>query len=225
MSLHHLTPELENGLEILFTGKSAGQYWKTAFILCDNYTELVAKLFLSTKVAGWSEKKPNGKFKNYHDILVDIETASPITSVPTTLAIVQALHGELKARRQQRNDFFHSANLLKLNVHFLDTLSAFCGLLNYGKLLFDTDWDNAVNGRPTLCNLVLLVQLEHKALTADYSVQHKVDEIFRKWGRIKCKERVPTRGAYLTEFPEDVHRRMVIINGGAKLADDLRQLL
>ncbi len=43
MSLHHLTGELETGLEIFFTGRSAGQYWKTAFILCDNYSELTAK--------------------------------------------------------------------------------------------------------------------------------------------------------------------------------------
>ncbi len=225
MSLQHLMPEIENGLEILFTGKSAGQYWKTAFVLCDNYSELAAKLFLSTKVTGWTDMKASGKFKNYHDILNDVETAAPITVVPTTLAAVQALHVDLKARRQQRNDFFHSANLLKLNVHLLDTLTAFCGLLDYGKFLFGTDWDTAVNGRPALCNLVLLVRVEHKALTADYTVQHKLDEIFRKWGRIKDKATVPMKGAFLTEFPEDVHRRMVIINGGAKLATELQKLL
>lgn len=225
MSLQHFMPEVENGLEILFTGKSAGQYWKTAFILCDNYSELAAKLFLSTKVAGWSDVKAGSKFKNYHDILADVEGAAPITSVAATLASVHDLHIELKARRQQRNDFFHSANLLKLNVHLLDTLKAFCGLLDYGKLLFGADWDNEVNARPSLCNLVLLVRVEHKALTTDYSVQHKLDEIFRKWGRIKDKGTVPVKGAYLTEFPEDVHRRMVIINGGMKLAEELKKLI
>lgn len=228
MSLQHLMPEVENGLEILFTGKSAGQYWKTAFILCDNYSELAAKLFLSTKVPGWSDQKARGAgttFKNYHDILADVEAAASITGVAVTLASVQTLHFELKARRQQRNDFFHSANLLKLNVHFLDTLKAFCGLLDYGRLLFGADWDNEVNARPSLCNLVLLVRVEHKALTADYSVQHKLDEIFRKWGRIKDKVTVPLKGAYLTEFPEDVHRRIVIINGGVKLAMELQKLI
>ena len=71
MSLHHLTGEVETGLEILFTGKSAGQYWKTAFILCDNYSELMAKLFLLSEVPGWLDhippSKPSGypKFKNY----------------------------------------------------------------------------------------------------------------------------------------------------------------
>lgn len=225
MSLQHLMPEIENGLEILFTGKSAGQYWKTAFVLCDNYSELTAKLFLTTKITGWTDTKPNGRFKNYHDILNDVEAAAPVTAVPATLAGVQALHADLKARRQQRNDFFHSANLLRLNVHFLDTLKAFCGLLEYGKFLFGTNWDNAVNSRPALTNLVLLVRIEHKTLTADYSVQHKLDEIFRKWGRIKDKATVPVKGAYLTEFPEDVHRRMVIINGGVRLAAELQRLL
>jgi hypothetical protein len=196
--------------------------------LCDNYSELAAKLFLSTKVPGWSDQKARGAgttFKNYHDILADVEAAASITGVAVTLASVQTLHFELKARRQQRNDFFHSANLLKLNVHFLDTLKAFCGLLDYGRLLFGADWDNEVNARPSLCNLVLLVRVEHKALTADYSVQHKLDEIFRKWGRIKDKVTVPLKGAYLTEFPEDVHRRIVIINGGVKLAMELQKLI
>lgn len=225
MSLRHLMPELENGLEILFTGKSAGQYWKTAFILCDNYSELTAKLFLSMKVPGWSDLKSNGRFKNYHDILADVELAGLITADAATLSAVQTLHVDLKTRRDQRNDFFHSANLLKLNVHFLDTLTAFCGLLEYGKHLFGAEWDDAVNGRPTLCNLALLVRAEHKALTSDYSVQHKIDEIFRKWGRIKAKATVPAKGAYLTEFPEDVHRRMVLINGGVRLADELKNLL
>ena len=98
-------------------------------------------------------------------------------------------------------------------------------MLDYGKLLFGADWDSEVNSRPALCNLVLLVRVEHKALTADYSVQHKLDEIFRKWGRIKDKATVPVKGAYLTEFPEDVHRRMVIINGGVKLAAELQKLI
>ncbi len=225
MSLQYLMPEIENGLEILFTGKSAGQYWKTAFVLCDNYTELTTKLFLSTKTAGWTDLKPNGKFKSYHDILNDIAGSAPVAGNAATLAAVQALQLDLRARRDQRNDFFHSANLLKLNVHLLDTLKAFCGLLDYGNHLFGADWDTAINGRPSLCNLVLLVRVEHKALTADYTVQHKLEDIFRKWGRIKDKATVPTKGAYLTEFPEDVHRRMVIINGGPKLAAELQKLL
>lgn len=225
MSLQYLMPEIENGLEILFTGKTAGQYWKTAFVLCDNYSELTAKLFLSAKVAGWTDKKANGTFKNYHDILSDVLAAPPIASAPATLAAVQALNVELKARRDQRNDFFHSANLLKLNVHFLDTLTAFCGLLDFGKQLFGADWDTATNSRPALQNLVLLVRVEHKALTADYSVQHKLEEISRKWNRIKDKATVPKKGAYPAEFPEDVHRRMVIINGGQKLATELQRLL
>lgn len=229
MNLHYLMPEIENGLEILFTGQTAGQYWKTAFILCDNYSELTAKLYLSTKLTGWTDQKVStgGRttFKNYHDILKDIENAAPIKANPGTLAAIQALHIDLKSRRDQRNDFFHSANLLKLNVHFQDTLQAFCSLLDYGKCLFGSDWDTSINGRPTLNNLSLLVRVEHKAQCLDPSIRPKLNDIFRKWGRIKDKATVPTKGAYLTEFPEDVHRRIIIINGGARLASELQSLL
>lgn len=221
MSLHYLMGELETGLEILFTGRSAGQYWKTAFILCDNYSELTAKLFLSQKMTGWTDQKPNGKFKNYHDILTDIAGCGLFTA--PDLTSVQALHADLKTRRDQRNDFFHSANLLKLNVHFPDTIAAFCGLLDYGRLLFGVDWDAGINGRPVLANLALLVRLEHKALTADPSVTSKVNSIFKEWR--KNKDRVQAKGAFVAEFPEDVHRRMVIINGGTELRNKLQPLL
>lgn len=221
MSLHHLTGELETGLEILFTGRSAGQYWKTAFILCDNYSELTAKLYLSMKVVGWSDKKANGHFKNYHDILTDVEGCGFLLG--PSLAAAQALHVDLHARRGQRNDFFNSANLLRLNIHFADTIAAFCGLLDYGKLLFDAAWDADIAGRPVLANLAILVRLEHKAITVDPSITAKVNAIFRDWR--KNKERVQTKGAFVTEFPEDVHRRMVIINGNIELRNKLQPLL
>jgi hypothetical protein len=221
VSLHYLMGEIETGLEILFTGKTAGQYWKTAFILCDNYTELTVKLFLVTKVTGWTDLKPNGKFKSYHDILKDIEACTLFTA--SDLVGVKTLHVMLKARREQRNDFFHSANLLKLNVHFSDAIAAFCGLLEYGKLLFGTDWESGVNGRPVLCNLAILVRLEHKALTTDPTITSKVNTIFRDWR--KNKQSVQAKGAFVTEFPEDVHRRMVIINGGVELRNKLIALL
>ncbi len=223
MSLHHLTGELETGLEIFFTGRSAGQYWKTAFILCDNYSELTAKLFLSQRVPNWSDKKTNGSFKNYHNILSDVEASAPIAGDAALLAQVQTLHTELKVRRDQRNDFFHSASLLKLNIHLHDTVSAYCGLLDYGRLLFGAAWDADVAGRPVLANLALLVRLEQKAINVDPSVTAKVNAIFRDWR--KNKDRVQTKGAFVTEFPEDVHRRMVIINGNIELRNKLLPLL
>ena len=50
---------------------------------------------------------------------------------------MKALHVNLKARRDQRNDFFHSANLLRLNISFADAIAAFRGSVDYGKLLFE----------------------------------------------------------------------------------------
>jgi hypothetical protein len=44
--LPYLLDEICAGVEIYYTGRTGGQYLKTAFILCDDYTKLAAKLFL-----------------------------------------------------------------------------------------------------------------------------------------------------------------------------------
>ena len=72
-------------------------------------------------------------------------------------------------------------------------------------------------------NLALLIRLEQKAINVDPSLTTKVNAIFRDWR--KNKDRVQTKGAFVTEFPEDVHRRMVIINGNVELRNKLQPLL
>ena len=46
----------------------------------------------------------------------------------------------MKQRRELHNDFFHSAKLLTLSVAHRDCVEAFCDLLDYGELLFQTQW-------------------------------------------------------------------------------------
>lgn len=55
--LPYLIDEICAAVEIYFTGRAGGQYLRTAFILCDNYTELIAKLFLLSDDPKWSEEK------------------------------------------------------------------------------------------------------------------------------------------------------------------------
>lgn len=60
--LTYLMDEVCAGVEIYYTGRAGGQYLKTAFILCDDYTELTSKLFLLMDDANWPDKE-DGRFK------------------------------------------------------------------------------------------------------------------------------------------------------------------
>ena len=51
--LTYLMREIGAGVEIFYSSKSNGQFIKSAFVLCDNYTELLSKLFLIDKNPNW----------------------------------------------------------------------------------------------------------------------------------------------------------------------------
>jgi len=55
MSLRALLRNICTGVEIYFTGRSEDEYLKTAFVLCDDYTELTSKLWLITDNTKWSD--------------------------------------------------------------------------------------------------------------------------------------------------------------------------
>ncbi len=55
MSLRALLRDICTGVEIYYTGRSEDEYLKTAFVLCDDYTELTSKLWLSGNVPNWSD--------------------------------------------------------------------------------------------------------------------------------------------------------------------------
>jgi hypothetical protein len=132
--LRYLLLEVCAGVEIFFTGRSGSVYLKTAFILCDDYTELASKLFLLTDDPKWSDKDKHGRFKKYHTVLNDVRgviSAKRAADLPK----LNTLQAEMKNRRRSRNDFFHSANLLNLNVAAHNCVEAYCDLLDYGHLL------------------------------------------------------------------------------------------
>jgi len=131
-------------LEIYYSGRTGGQYLKTALILCDDYTELTSKLFLLTDNPGWSDEKSQHKFKNYHDIQGDVQAVFK-TKRAGELAQAERLHGAMKARRERRNQFFHSTHLLDLTVNRRECVEGFCDLMESGRLLFGADWDSEVS--------------------------------------------------------------------------------
>lgn len=219
--LTYLIDEICAGAEIYFTGRQGGQYLKTAFILCDDYTELTSKLFLLTNNPAWSDTNASGRFKNYHTIQTDVQGVFN-TSRPADLPVIIRLHANMKARRDRRNDFFHSTKLLDLNVSQRNCVEAFCDLLDYGAILFGGDWKEEVQAARNLATLEILLRLEKKSFS-DPSVTPKVNAILRDCPR--NKQSGSKKGVHLTEHPEDLHLRLSIIHGGQDLRDKLLFLL
>jgi hypothetical protein len=220
VNVMHLAEEICAGAEIYYTGRTGGQYFKTAFILCDDYTELASKLYLVTSNPDWSEKHQNGRWKAYRDVLADaLELYTHGDS--DDVSRVAELQAGMAQRRERRNGFFHSAHLLDLSLTFRACIEAYCDLFEYCGLLF-SDWDRAMASVRNLETLSVLFQLEHCALS-DPSVNGRINEVIGEWSR----NRASTKGTGVQEsqFPEDLHLRMCVISGSAELRDRLQSVL
>jgi hypothetical protein len=210
--LNHLADEICAGAEVYFTGRQGGQYLKTAFILCDDYTELGSKLFLIERTQGWSDIS-GGRFKSYHRVMQDVVNAC---------ADVKDLCERMKERRDRRNGFFHSAQLLDLSVTTRMCVEAFCDLFDYCELLFDDQWRVAVSGARNLETLAILFQLESLAFS-DPNMNRRIGEVIENWPR-NAKSKKQT-GVHIAQYPEDLHLRLCVISGGQLLHAKLRELL
>lgn len=208
-------------LEIYYTGRTGGQYLKTAYILCDDYSELVSKLFLLADDDRWTDKKPNNHFKSYHEVLRDVE-AVVRAKVPDRLDRLRDLQSAMTNRRARRNDFFHSTSLLDLSVTPRNCVESFCDLLEYGELLLGTDWRQALEGCRNFATLEVMLQLEKLAFS-DPSITSKVSNILQNWPRnIRNNKK---RGVHVAEYPEDLHLRLCVTCGGKPLRDKLKALM
>jgi hypothetical protein len=241
-SLAYLMDEICAGVEIYYTGRLGGQYWKTAFILCDDYTELVSKVFLLTDNPRWTDKKPTGgrancsaptcgraaghtgtiteSFKNYFDVLRDVENIVA-GKKPSQLARVKELQAAMVGRRQRRNDFFHSTRLLDLSVISRNCVEAFCDLFEYGEILLKPEWRSSVENTRNLETLEVMLSLEKRSFS-DPDITGKINKILQNWPRNNPTSR--TRGIHAAEFPEDLHLRLCITCGGKALLSKLRAL-
>jgi len=242
-TLTYLMEELCAGVEIYYTGRTGSQYLKTAFILCDDYSELISKLFLRTKNKKWTEKKATSghtncttptcgrspglvavaseTFKNYHDILQEVEGVVG-KKIPAQLERVKDLQVAMTNRRKRRNDFFHSTSLLDLSVTQPNCVRAFCDLLEYGEILFGADWRTALEASRNLATLEVMLQLERCAFS-DPSIIPKVNKIIQDWPRNTRNNK--KKGAHVAEYPEDLHFCLCVICGGKALRDKLKALM
>ncbi len=259
--LTYLMREICAGAEIFYSSKTGGHFCKTAFILCDNYTELSSKLFLTLDNPKWSDKRDKeakkyakaqqavsnalnnntqpqikdleklvkgaGKdtFKNYYDVLKDVNTVFD-NKRKSELPLLENFHDKMKQRRELRNDFFHSAKLLTLSVAHRDCVEAFCDLLDYGELLFKTKWKKELSAERTLDSLEILLRLDRKCC-ANPALTNKVNEIFKNCPRYKRRDKgsIPKKGFQVTEYPDDLHLILSILDGGQELRDKLTALL
>lgn len=219
--LTYLIDEICAGAEIYFTGRQGGQYLKTAFILCDDYTELTSKLFLLSYDPAWSDAKAPRRFKNYHDVQTDVKDVISAKR-PADLPRIEPLLQQMQVRRGRRNDFFHSTKLLDLNVSQRNCVESFCDLLEYGAILFGDEWREEVQAARNLATLEVLFRLERKSFS-DPSVTSRVSAVMRDCPR--NKQSGSKKGVHLTEHPEDLHLRLSIIHGGQELRDKLSALL
>lgn len=221
--LRYLVEEIAVGLEVYCVGRSGGHTLKSAYVLCDDYTELASKLYLLETVSGWSDLKvPNNpaSFKSYHRILKDV--ADEFATSADAPAI-KVLHERMTERRRRRNEFFHGTHLLDLSVSQTNTAQAFVDLLDYGSLLFPTQWAAAVAGAPlAMETLEALVRLDLKGVT-DPSTPDRVNSVFRD--RPRNQKSVKAKGAHVAEHPADFHTMLSVIWGGTELRDNLQALL
>ena len=221
MSLLDLMNEIGAGVEIFYTGRTTQTYLNTAFILCDDYTELLSKLFLLDDNKTWSDKKPNGGFKNYHNVLTDVQTVIRL-KLPTKLPDVEMLHVSMKDRRDRRNVFFHSTHLLDLNIRPNICVDAFCDLMKYGSLLFPNSWEKTVEQTNNLDTFYILLRLE-KCAAADPALKLRYLAVLNRHG---TKVPKPSKAlAYHVVVGEDFFFRLTVLHGGGNLKSELKGLL
>lgn len=223
--LTNLMSEIISGMEIFYSSRMGGRYTKIAFILCDDYVELLSKLWLGEKVKDWNDTKANGSFKSFSKILDEVSSCQKDRCHPDTHLRIVELTEQMKNRRKRRNDFFHSTHLLDLNVNKRGCVDAFCDLVKFGEFLFTDNWRQEVKASPKSEILCVLFQLESLAFV-DPTIEPKINEILQTLPR-REKERssIPKKGTQYAKHPEDLHFRLCLDWGGRELLDALKPLL
>lgn len=219
--LPYLVHEINAAMEVYLSGRTGQQYNRTAFILCDDGAELASKLFLLTDTPAWSDTKTNGHFKRFKEVTADVRAVF-LAKRSADHAAADTLLKRIESRRDRRNAFFHSTHLLDLNLHARDCVESLVDLLDYGALLFPSDWAGAVSAAGNMETCEALLRLDRKTY-GDPSVGPKVNDVLSRWPR--NGPRPKKKGCEVAHHAEDMHLRLAIRNGGNLLRDRLRALL
>ena len=217
--------EISSGMEIYYSSRMGGRYLKTSFILCDDYVELLSKLWLSERIPKWSDKKPNGSFKNFRAILDEVTRTIQRRGVDKDIRRACDLVSAMRNRRARRNGFFHSTQLLDLSTSKRSCVEAFCDLFEFGELLFGDDWNREIEANVKTETLCVLFCLDRKAFS-DASVEPRISALLETWPRReKDRKTIPKKGTQYAKYPEDMHLRLCLDWGGLELRDALKSLL
>jgi hypothetical protein len=228
--LPYLISEINAALEVYICGRTGQQYNRTAFILCDDSAELASKLFLLTDNKKWSDKGAGKPFKSFRDVTGEVRAIFTAKRA-ANYAAVDDLLKQIEGRRDRRNNFFHSTDLLDLTLQPRDCVDSFCDLLDYGKLLFPSDpaipgsgWNGAVAAAGNMETYEAVMRLDRKSY-GDPSVPGKLNDVLAKWPRNSILPTPKKAGCEVAHYAEDIHLRLAIRNGGKELRDKLRALL
>lgn len=219
--LPYLVAEINAALEVYLSGRTGQQYNRTAYILCDDCAELASKLFLLTDTPTWSDKKPNGHFKNFKNVNSEVRAVF-LAKRPADYPTADTLLKWIEKRRDRRNEFFHSTTLLDLNLPARAIVESFCDLLDYGKLLFPAEWDTEVIAAGNMGTCEAIIRLDKKAF-GDPALIPKVNDVLASWPRNSPNPK--KKGCEVANHADDMHLRLAIRNGGKDLRDKLRALL
>jgi hypothetical protein len=219
--LPYLVAEINTALEVYLFGRTGQQYNRTAFILCDDGTELACKLFLITDTSKWSDTKANGQFKRYKEVTGEVRAVF-LAKRAADHGAVDALLNRMEGRRDRRNEFFHSTRLLDLNFHARDCIEALVDLLDFGKVLFGPAWDAAVAAVGTMETHEAVLRVDKKTYS-DPSVGPKMNALLARQPRLGLSAKA--KGCEVVHHPEDIHLRLAIRNGGKSFRDAVRGLL
>jgi hypothetical protein len=219
-----LVCEVRNGLEIYYSGRANGKYYKTAFILCDDYSELLSKLYLLDHDPAWNETGagPGARFKSYTNVLGDVLRVLTERS-PEDVPRFSGIRRNLEERRALRNKFFHKADLLNLNLNQRQCIGAFLGLLAYGQLLYKDDWDEAIERNRGMETFTNLLWIEAGTL-ANPIWAKRLNDILQNWPRHEADQPVPEKGIQTVSFPDDLHLRLCALWGGDDFRDEIMGL-
>jgi len=216
LRLPQLMEEVTNVLETYYSVWPGNKYHKMVFILCDDCTELVSKLYMLTQNPDWSDEQAPRKYKGYHEVLKEVEGSYAKTVSEKELTELKQLHERMRNKHQLRNQFFHSTNVLQLTLEPRSCADGLLDLMYYGSLLFGAEWGRIVEKRRVMRVYEVLLRIEHASFEEPKYLD-VLKDLLRRWTR----KGFETAGVQQVQYGEDLYLRLCVEWGGTDFLDEV----